>query len=436
MKRSLHLFALLTLLVPAAHAQRIIRNDSIMRYNPEQGYFQKAYVDASDPRFMLANQDGTFYFGVGGQIRFTPYYDFVGATDSQEFSTADIEMPTSNARHFGYAMLGTHLYIKTRIKIGQRYMVGYIRFQPNADNEITLGQAYLSYYGFTIGRTYTLFNDLQAGVQTVDTKGVCTSVGGCNYMIAYNHSFSPNWQVGVAAEKPSFPLPTTTSSLNYSPEANAAPFTDRLYEEYQGMPNLIARVIYQGKHGHFQAAALYRHLHYYLYDDLQTYQGTSHTVSAYGFALSGTWNINQRLFLTGSYVGGKGIGEYVNALGGKGFDTYIDLADDRLQPYGAAGAYVGLQYTWNQKRTLASSLVGGALLMDDDDPNRQFRASYYIAANLFWNINPFLQVGGEVCFGAKTNKVTDATSIYYNAPAGSRVHGIASRFNIMAQYTF
>lgn len=445
MKKSLFILSSFLMISSAVFAQKIHRNDTIFDYKPERGYFQKAYVDASDPRFMITNENETFAFGVGGAIAFNPYFDFYGATANTEFSPYNIIVPTDYSRHFGFSIQGTNLYVKTRIKLGKHNMIGVFKIEGNLENYVKIDQVYLSYFGFTVGRTYSLFRDLAMGIQVVDTKGICSEVCGTRLQIAYLHEFNKNWEVGLSFEKPEFSMPQPSKIYN---DYDIYKFADRssrfeLVKEFQSMPNIVARATYKGRHGHVQVAGLFRKMHYFSSDngiDVGDFgcEGSNKYLYGYGVSLSGKYIFNKNLFITGQVMGGSGVTSYIKDIDSKGLDTYIadDVFDEntqqfttksnKLKAHQSISALLGVQYNWSPKLTSAFAI--GGVVIDKNDPLQLYNSTGYAALNLFWNINPYLRLGGEFVGGYRLNA--------FEFKEGDGKIGQALRFNAKVSYMF
>lgn len=66
-------------------------------------------------------------------------------------------------------------------------------------NAFKLAHAYVTYRGFTIGHTASLFEDGAAAPPTIDDEGPCGLVG-TNNLIDYTHSFGKQFKAGVGVE--------------------------------------------------------------------------------------------------------------------------------------------------------------------------------------------------------------------------------------------
>lgn len=437
------------------------RTSSWQDYNPERGYFQKAFSDKGDPRFMISNEDDSFEFGIGGTLRMTAFDDFSGSTDHERFSVWSVEVPTYKESHVGINVATSKLFFKSKAKIGKQKLISYLEINTNEENIIKLGKAYVSYGGFTAGKTYSFFMDLAAGVQTVDLRGVNTGVDKTHPLIGYSFG-TKHWDFGIAAEQPDY-------SVSLFKDLN-------MRDDYQPIPDFAAKVSYKGKFGHIQVSGLLRSLAYWSVDKVNkkpigdvsqmegvTIDGSSKHNVAYGVSVGGKINFSDRFFTSFQGVYGKGIHSYINDLG----DTKLDMIPEyeytydgsicKMKPLPVVGGYIGLQYNWSKK--LSSSLVLGDVYTDIDNFDvinwDKSLDSYwldtkmidtknmsYFALNLFYSVNNFLTVGAEFLNGMRwqQNRVgpifDDKTGVYYGVTEGGKTRGSANRFNLMFSYSF
>ena len=417
-------------------------------YNPERGFFQKAYSDKSDPRFMIANEDETFEFGIGGVLRMTAFEDFGGATNHKGFSTWHISVPTDYAHNVGINVMSSRVFFKSKVKFGRKRLISYIELSANDQEQIGLNQAYFSYGGFSVGKTHSFFEDLAAGVQTVDLKGPNTSISKCHALIGYTFDFGRHFILGMAAEQPDY---ATTEYQNLG-----------IYSEYQNLPDFAARFVWKGDFGHLQASGLVRSLSYWTFNrpmsqvTVSNSDGTSKHVLGWGVSLSGRFNLTPQCFLTFQSIYGKGIQQYINDFSNVGMDlvpTRVNKDTDeqyyKMRALPAWGGYLGFQYNWNRK--LTTSAVLGMVGMDNhkvqtfswekssysdyvNDCNLyDYRYASYLALSTFYHLNDYCTVGAEYLNGMRCQRERDYDTMTLT---GESNHGVANRFNLMFSYSF
>lgn len=419
----------------------------IFTYSPERGYFQKAFTDPGDPRFMMSNEDETFSFGVGGIIHFTAFEDFAGSLDNYGFTTYNISVPSDYTPQFGMSVAGSRFFFKGRAKVGKRSLVGVLEVKTSMmGNSAGIRLAYASYGAVTLGQTYSFFMDLEAGPMTVDLQGPNTQINNIHPLIGITLPVN-HWTFAAAAELSEFSF-TNDSYYNQFGIADS----------YQSMPDFTTRIQYKNDFGHIQLAGILRQLYYNTFDrqifDPVIVRPTDHNVNlnshvalGYGLSLSGKINMGSSTFFTFQGTFGRGISKYYNDLQ----DASINLVrkgitgDDTSQMtcLYSYGGYLALQHQWSDK--LCSSIMYGfmgipnqnnAYQYDYDKIYRNapdymsaFKSSQYFAINLFWNYSKYGSMGIEYTHGFRTNFTP---SIIDN----KSTTGQAGRLTAMFMYTF
>lgn len=398
------------------------------QYDPERGFFQKAFTDKGDPRFMITNEDETFSFGVGGVVHVISFFDFNGSLDNKDFSTWNISVPSDRAPQYGMTMGSTKINFKAKSKLGKHNLIAFVSFNtPSSEDKIKLRHAYISWGDFTIGKTYSFFMDLAAGPMTVDLQGPNTQISLSSPLLGYMHSFG-NWTLAAALEMPSYKVPEATPtgvSLN----------DFGIYDEFQSTPDLSAHVKYKGNFGHFQAGFLFRRLHYWVGNHPSYSISETRACNGFGVSLSGLVNITPKLFFTFQGIYGKGVANYLNDFSDAGIDlvlnkTYTDGSGmSSMMALPTYGGYGSFQYDWNKK--FSSALVFG--MTKAHKVNEVYKGMYgfdfsqYGALNLFYKINDYCTCGVEYLHGYRQDFVPNSEDSAY---------GHANRVNAMFSYTF
>ena len=413
-------------IVSKTHVKQNTRNWN--RYDPERGFFQKAFTDKGDPRFMITNEDETFSFGVGGVVHVISFYDFNGSLNNKDFSTWNIPVPTYFTPQYGMTMGSTKINFKAKSKLGKHNLIAFVSFNtPSSEDRIKLRHAYISWGDFTIGKTYSFFMDLAAGPMTVDLQGPNTQISISSPLLGYMHSFG-NWTLAAALEMPSYKVPEATPTGVGLNEFG-------IYDEFQSTPDLSAHVNYKGKFGHLQAGFLSRKLHYWAGNHPDYTKSETRVCNGFGVSLSGLVNITPKLFFTFQGIYGEGVANYLNDFSDAGIDlvlnkTYTDGSDmSSMMALPTYGGYGSFQYDWNKKFSSAVvfGMTGAAHVNDVYKQYYSFRFSQYGAMNLFYNINDYCTCGIEFLRGHRRNFALDP-----DAACG----GVANRLNIMFSYTF
>lgn len=391
------------------------------RYNPEIGYFQKAYSNLGDPRFMYGS--GNFAIGIGGTIRASAYYDLYGSPskDNPQFNLVDIAIPTDNANKFGISAANTEFHIKARSKFKKHNILAFLQVNANDEEFIKLNQAYVSIDGLTIGKVYSFFMDLEAGTRTVDLAGPCTQISRTHPLVGYKHSFGSHWTAGLALEKP---------------QVNATDFTEQgIQLDNQSMPDVTLQGKYKWSKGHIQLAAVLRNMSYWKHEKgpVKADEGETRHVGGWGISLSGRFAPSSRGHISFQSYYGRGIGHYINKVDAVNLDlgaADYDAVADRYNSMKAVPVYGGFiagRYRWS--RRLASNAVIGYVYASHRDGvvvQDQFKCATYGAVNLFYFVSDYCSVGLEYAGGGRSN---------YHAP-GEKHYGRGNRLNAAFIYMF
>ena len=428
MKRQVITIGLLTVVQMGMTAQTSSQSDSLSLkndvYKEESGFFQKAYRDASDPTFMFTDNKGEFSFGVGGTVVASTCYDFKGSIDSYLFNTSSISVPTDPSNHLGFTGSGSNIYLKARTNKAKLKISAYLELmglEASYSDAVMLSKAYVSIGRFSIGKTYSFFTDLEAGVRTVDLRGPNTQVVYTHPLIGYSQNVGNHFSFGVALEQPS-----EISSYYKS--------TAQVSADYNRLPDVAARLKYRGKLGHIQVAGMYRELSYWASNTgFEIGQGKTFYKNGYGVSVSGTLRPFKGLTLSGQAIYGKGIGTYIQDL------TYLSvnlLQEDALTSEGytvltptpAYGGYLGASYSITD-RLEASALYGLCYLdkKDDQYAANSFKRSRYATVSLFYFVSRSCLAGFEYATGKKQ---------VYTTSASEASEGVANRLSACFIYRF
>lgn len=399
----------------------IIRvSDSVWfrRYNPEQGFFQKANFDKSDPRFMVANENQTFKFGVGGSVHVVAFCDFNGSVPDNDFVTSLIPIPTHHFGQFKIFANQSRFNLKVVGRIKKRTIVSFIEGNFNGtNNAFKLRHAYVSFLGLTIGQTWSTFMDLQAAPFTIDGEGPNNQISGRHPMIRYTYYYKDILDVAVAAEM----------SEILMTELPVLPF--KVYNQPQRTPDFTAHIKYDGNFGHIQLGGVFRMMNYG--DSLQPKK--SLFIPGGGVSISGTFHLWKDAMLYYQLNGGKGIATYIQDLSFYNYDVLpgfngLRINSSKMSTVWMYGGYIGLQQHWTKK--LHSNVVYGITKLETPDNSKYFEVlvpSYYkygqyVAINTLWNFFDYATAGIEILWGERVNL------------NGEKGH--AHRVNLLMQYNF
>ena len=383
-------------------------------YNPERGYFQKANFDKGDPRFMVADENQDFKFGVGGTVKLVAFADFAGTVPNYDFIPSLISIPTENYGQFDLFANYSRLNVKTVGKINGSPIVSFIEGNfGGTNNTFKLRHAYFSFHGLTVGQTWSTFMDLQAAPPTIDGEGPNNQISLRHPMIRYT-LYKNRFQAAFAVEM---------SQLLMDTDA-VEPLG--IYTQKQHIPDFISHVKYENAFGHVQLGALLGIINYG--DSAQTKK--SCYIFGGGLSVSGTFNLWKEAKMYYQIDGGKGMSTYIQDLSPFKYELLPTFSGDKkVNTTWMYGGYVAFQQFWTKK--IHSNVVYGITHLETPKGDRAiyeqqmpgyYNYGQYCAVNTFWNVYDFAHVGIEYVWGEKCTLNGDK--------------GHANRINLLLQYDF
>lgn len=369
------------------------------------------------PRFAIKGNDDSFYLGIGGYIKGVGLYDWGSPIDNpNDFTTADIPFNTAdgNGGKLQSSFGQSRIFINFVALPGNKNKVGaYIGGKFKGEhNTFVLNHVYITYRGFTVGHTASLFEDGAATPPTIDSEGPCGLAGITKDLINYAYDFSPRFRAAIGVEFPSASITTdaSTGSVN------------------QRIPDIPAYVQYgwDGGRSWLRLSALMRNT---MYRDLV--KDRNHTVTGWGVKLSGSALAGTsplRFYYQMAY--GRGIGGYIQDFAGLGLDLYPSHnKPGKLANVEAWGGYLGAQYTFSPKLYATLTYSQSRAYPDKTSAetstgvwDAQYSYAQYVCGNVFYTIVPGLQCGIEYLYGRRVD--LDGLSRHDN------------RINAMLQFNF
>lgn len=343
------------------------------------------------PRFSVIGRDRKFYLGIGGYLKTTLSYDFKNPVDNaSSFNPSSIPMSQQKGNG-GLVQLGaqtSNISFNFVALPENKHKVGvYINFNfDGTDYQPYLMNAYAKYRGFTIGYGTSLFTDGMADPSTIDFAGPNSFTIVLNTVIDYEYKWGKHWGTGVGLE---MPMDSYTNG-------------ERTYTVNQRIPDVPFYLQYSWneRSSWVRVSGLVRNLYYYDEVSDKTRNNTG-----LGVKLSGSTVICKKLtsFYQGLY--GKGISNYIQDMNGAGLDMLPSRdRQGKLDNLTSWGGYAGLQYNFTP--TMFMSAMYSFVRTSASDvaylPTR-YKSGQYIAANMFWNIAPQIQMGAEYLWGDREN---------------------------------
>ena len=371
---------------------------------------QVRFHDPKAPRFVLTDSRGSFWLGVGANVRTSVNYDFGGIVDNKDFYPSRISRPgygNYSKNQFQMDATGSSLFIKL---VGKTKRYGDILVYVNAyfrgsDNTMKLHHAYASFLGFTAGYDYGTFTDASTSPATVDYGGPAGQVLYRTTQLRYARTFN-NFSFGVGIEVP---------------QVNATN-TEDFAINTQRAPDFPAYIQYNwAGDSHFRLAGILRTMTY-----SSNINEKAYTESGWGVQGSTTFTPLKKLKVVGQVTYGKGIGHYFNDLGGLNIDLVPDTEETgKMQILPMMGWYAGLQYNFTPNIFASGTFSQARVYRKNNYPvagSDDYRYGQYLAANTFWKISQSLQLGVEYLRGWRTDFNNETNT--------------ANRASFLVQYSF
>lgn len=350
----------------------------------------RSFQDPNAPYFLFMSRDAKLVMGIGGCVRLRGWYDWGGAIPANGFAPSLIPMtpdPT-NSRSLGTTPAGSSLFFRV---IGRTYKdinyQLYIEANFNGYNgrDFHLKKAYAIINDWTIGYASSTFSDPAAQPPTVDAQGPNNKMSATDVLIRWMKPFGSHFTLALSAESPT--------------QQNDQ--TDKLTAKCsEWLPDFAAFVQWGWRRSeHVRLSAIYRTL---TYRNLS--KEVNRNVAGIGAMASAVTRPIDPLTIYSTFTAGKG----VSSLGGDMQVTGYDLvsnpekAGHMYAPW-SIGWCLGAQ--WNFRPELfASASVSQTRYKPDHTPSADtYRYGTYIAANVFWNPSPRIQLGAEFNIGERTD---------------------------------
>lgn len=369
------------------------------------------FQDPRAPRFLFMDKEGKVALGIGGYVKGTMSVDMDGISDNIDFVTADIPAPsqTNMRNQFQMDASTSRIFLKlvgSNTKVGDFtvYLESDFRGKNGHQYDMRLRQAFVQFGGWKVGRSRTTFADAASCPPTIDFEGPSGAVSTKNTMIQYAHQFGKHWSTAMSIEAP---------SASYTTDKN---LSESIKQRVPDIPSYV-QYAWDGGKSHIRLSNLFRFLSYRNLEE-----GKNKFAFGWASQLSGmiTFSKHWKFYYQAAY--GKGYADYLNDLGGEGYDLIPDGDTGNLEAPYALGLVGGIQYNIHKNLFLSASYSQCRLYDTESLPGSTYRYGQYVAANVFYEPINNCMVGFEYLYGSRHN--TDKTS------------GTAHRINAMIQYHF
>ena len=369
------------------------------------------FQDPRAPRFLFLDRKGRVALGIGGYVKGTLSVDMGGVANALDFVTAAIPTPSQPDMRSQLQMDAStsRLFFKL---VGRNNVVGEFSVYIESDFRgsspgyygMRLRQAYVQLWRFRAGRSWSTFCDVAAVPPTIDFQGPSGNVITMNTMLQYIQPLGDNWEMAMAVEAPSATY--TTSQLHNSAIS-------------QRVPDIPSYVQYKwnGCKSHIRWSNLLRMLSY-----RNLVADENRFAFCWATQLTGVIEASPHitLYFQGAY--GRGYADYLNDLGGYGYDLIPGERNGTMEAPYALGVVGGVQYTIRPGLFMSAGYSQCRLFDKPTLSSSAYHYGQYVVANIFYSPFANCQLGIEYLYGNRHN--------YDN------VSGNAHRINTMIQYNF
>lgn len=349
------------------------------------------------PRFAVHGKEGKYYMGIGANIKAVGTYDIGNPVSNDNlFVTSAIPMGIApgNGAQFRFSAQQSNIYLNVVALPGSKNQLGaYVSINfLGSGYTPSLQLAYLKYRGFTAGYNYSLFTDAAASPATIDYEGPNALTCAIHGNIYYEQPFGKKkeWKAGVGLDMPANSFTNATHTATVSQRVPDIPF-------------YIQRSWADGN-GWLRLSGIVRNLYY---RDMTAQKNIDKV--GWGIKASGMTPVVGGLTAYYQAAYGKGIASYIQDLGGTGMDLMPDPSNSsRLDAVKAWGAFGALQYNFSPSvfctaiyshvRTYVNSYADSSV-----EWKTGYKYAQYILGNIFWQVNPIVQVGMEYIYGRRVD---------------------------------
>lgn len=329
------------------------------------------------------------------------------------FVPAQIAIPTPSGRKSDFFInaLGADIDLQI-VGFGGTpdQITGYVKFSTGGnDKALEMSKAYITWRGLTAGLKHSIFQDEEVVPPTIDPQGPNGLVGQTVNEFGYVSPVMRGFRLGVGLD-----MPTYYSSAGHYWGHDYKTWNNHKIEgelvcdpHYYGMsvPDIPMFVEWRGQDlNRVKIAGIIRPM---LYRDLLAQ--TRRTTVGWGLSLSGNINPVEPLIFYLQATYGKGIGAYIQDLAGIPISFVPkDNHPGHMTPTPMMGWVAGVTYNINdrwQVNAMASqarvwNVADYAVHESEPDGDiNNYKYGLYSAANVFYNISSYFQVGLEYLYG-------------------------------------
>ncbi len=371
----------------------------------------KAPHEIPVPQFVVKSQDSKFLMTVGGQINpimgvdlGNNLYNVDGAGIS--FVTQKIPVPARTGHKGDYYINPLNAAIDFQI-VGlagtPNQITGYIKFATDGNSgALNMSRAYLTWRNFTAGEKLTLLQDDYAcQPPTIDPEGPSGCVSTVAYEVSYTSKNYNGFQFAIGLDMPSW-----YASNGVYRGKDYPTFDGKQVNNYADAEQMVPDIPMWIQYGtsNYNRIRLSGIIRNFSYRDLIGNK-TRHMVG-WGVMASGNLQPCKSVIFYYQAAYGEGIGAYLQDIAGMPLSF---VPDDKKLGKMQASPMMGLNFgfTFNLTDKWQVNIMGsesriwkvGNYAVQEDAYN--YKYALYGAANVFYNITPYLQWGIEYLYGKR-----------------------------------
>lgn len=363
------------------------------------------------PKFVIKTSDRKFMMTIGGVVNPIMGVDIGNALyklggQGADFTTQAIPVPATAGNKSDFFIDPLHAAVDMEV-VGlggtDDQITAYIKFKTNGVSKaINLNRAYLTWRNFTIGMKSTLMEDDNAcQPPTIDPEGPSGSLSTTTYEVSYKSQNYNGFRFALGID-----MPTYSTSNGY--------YRGKDFPEYDGVkvvggeaeqmiPDIPMWIQYgTSDYNRVRVSGLIRN---FAYRDLLSHD--SKHAMGWGVMLSGNLNPIEPLIIYFQGAYGEGIGHYIQDISGMPVSFIPESSKPgKMKASPMMGVNIGLTYKFSPKlqaniMASESRIWGVRDYCTAPDSTCNYKYALYAAANVFYNITPYLQCGIEYLWGRR-----------------------------------
>jgi hypothetical protein len=228
-----------------------------------------------------------------------------------------------------------------------------------------------------------LFNNIGYQPALVSMDGTATGSGIRTPQLRYTHQINEviTWNLALEYSQPTFIQPDTT-----------------LAELLQLMPDLTGRFSFSKENVSFRIAIISNVI------TGRRANGNIEYEPIFGASFATRVSLWKDAIGYFSISGGKGMARFIDMFGGKKADFIYNPITDNYEGLGVLGSYIAIGQELPKNLSLSAGAGFAFSENKDYQRNTDFKRTYDLLLNLFWNPVPGARFGLEYAYGKRFNK--------------------------------